>query len=251
MDNYLSEREQWEMIKAWIRSNGLWILAGIAIGALGVGGLNWYRAHVDDRGAQANAKYGEILDAFDKGDRTHGLVLLGELERDYGSSPYVDQAKLAAARFYVEADELDKAAGELQAVADHSKDAELGTIARMRLARVQIAQGKPDVALATLNAIHEPGAFASSLHEVRGDAYFAKSDKAGALKEYLAAKTGNVGGPPDAQLDLKITDLSAESTRVATGTPALTGAAAPIGASAAISTPSSAGAPAPAPAASK
>jgi len=210
VDNYLSEKEQWEMIKAWIRSNGLWILAGIALGTAGVGGLNWYRSHIDDRGAQANAKYGEILDAFDKGDRTHGLVLLGELERDYASSPYVDQAKLATARFYVDAGELDKAAGELQAVADHSKDAELATVARMRLARVQIAQGKPDLALATLNAIRQPGAFAANLHEIRGDVYFARNDKAGALKEYLAAKSGNLEGPADAQLDLKITDLSAE-----------------------------------------
>jgi len=227
VDNYLSEKEQWEMIKAWIRANGLWIVAGVALGAAGVAGLNWYRARVDDRGMQANAKYGEILDAFDKGDRTHGLVLLGELERDYGSSPYVDQGKLAAARFYVEAGELDKAATELQTVADHSRDSELALVARTRLARVEIAQGKPDVALSTLNMIQQPGAFASSYHEIRGDAYFAKGDKAGALKEYLLARTANLGGgtAPDAQLDLKIADLSADSTRVAAGTAAPAAAA--------------------------
>ena len=30
------------------------------------------------------------------------LTLLGELERDYSSTPYVDQARLAVARVYVE-----------------------------------------------------------------------------------------------------------------------------------------------------
>jgi hypothetical protein len=45
-----------------------------------------------------------------------------------------------------------------------------------------------------------------------GDAYFAKGDKAAALREYLRAKVGDFGGSPDSQgLDLKISDLSAEN----------------------------------------
>ncbi|MFL6600203.1 MAG: YfgM family protein [Steroidobacteraceae bacterium] len=211
MEEYLSEKEQWEQIKAWLRDNGLWIIAGIAVGAAALGGWRWYQDRIDTVGAQAGTKYTQILEAFGRGDRTQGFVLLGELERDYSSSPYVDQGKLMAARMYVDAGDLDKAVGELQTVMEHSKDPQLALLSRLRLARVQIAQNKPDAALATLNGM-KPGAFEPRYHEIMGDAYYAKGDKAGALKEYLKAKIGDFGGSPDAQqLDLKISDLSAEN----------------------------------------
>jgi predicted negative regulator of RcsB-dependent stress response len=210
VEEYLSEKEQWEQIKAWLRDNGLWIIAGIAVGAAGLGGWRWYQDHVDSVGAQANAKYTQVLEAFGRDDRTQGFVLLGELERDYSSSPYVDQGRLMAARMYVDSGELDKAVPELQAVTEHSKDSELALLARLRLARVQIAQNKADAALATLNGM-KPGAFDPRYHEILGDAYYAKGDKATALKEYLKAKVGDFGGSDSRQLDLKISDLSAEN----------------------------------------
>jgi predicted negative regulator of RcsB-dependent stress response len=228
VEEYLSEREQWDQIKAWLRDNGLWIIAGVVVGALGLGGWHWYQDHVDSIGAEASAKYTQVIEAFGKGDRTQAFVLLGELERDYSSSPYVDQAKLMAARVYVDGGDLDKAAAELQAITDHSKDTDLALISRLRLARVQIAQKKPDAALATLNGV-KPGAFEPRYHEVMGDAYYAKGDKTAALKEYLSAKVGDFGDSPDSQgLDLKISDLSAESPHAVaqTATPPAASAAA-------------------------
>jgi predicted negative regulator of RcsB-dependent stress response len=209
VEEYLSDKEQWEQVKAWLRDNGLWIIAGIAVGAAVLGGWRWYQDHVDSIGTQASTKYTKVLEAFDRGDRTQAFVLLGELERDYASSPYVDQGKLMAARVYVESGDLDKAVNELKAVADTSKDADLALLARLRLARVQIAQNKADAALATLNGL-KAGAFEYRYHEVLGDAYYAKGDKANALKEYLKAKVGDFAGSSDnQQLDLKISDLTA------------------------------------------
>jgi len=102
-----------------------------------------------------------------------------------------------------------------------SKDHELALVARMRLARVEIAEGKPDAALATLNAA-EPGAFAARYHEVRGDAYYAKGDRTAALREYRSA-AGNPELGDAALLDLKIADLAADAppaTATATATTA-------------------------------
>src|SRR5213078_2763153 len=144
--------------------------------------------------------------ALERGDRTRAITLLGELERDFGKSPYADQARLLAARVYVDNGELERAAGELAAVAENSKDRDLALVARLRLARVQIAQGKTDGALATLNAA-QPGAFAAQYHEVRGDAYYAKGDKSAALKEYRSAQTA----ASDSLLTLKIADLAADA----------------------------------------
>jgi predicted negative regulator of RcsB-dependent stress response len=212
VESYLSEKEQWEAIKGWFRENGLWIVAGIAVGALGIGGWRWWDSHLDQVGREASGKYEQMLAALGRGDRTEALVLLGDLEHNYSSSPYVDQAKLAAAGVYVNVNELDKANTELQAVIQHSKDPQLALLARLRLARVQIAQQKPDDALATLNGV-EPGAFASRFHEVRGDANYAKGNKAGALTEYRAARGMDMGsGVTDTSLlDLKISDLVADA----------------------------------------
>lgn len=204
----LSDKEQWEQIRTWVRENGLWVVAGVALAAGGLQGWRWWQAHLDERGVKASAAYTRMIDALEKGDRTQAFVRLGELERDYPSSPYADQAKLLAARLYVESNELDKAAHELETVMNRSKDHELALVARMRLARVEIAEGKADAALATLNAA-EPGAFAALYHEVRGDAWYAKGDRPAALKEYRSA-----AGSPDlgdaALLDLKIADLTAD-----------------------------------------
>lgn len=209
MTEYLSEKEQWEEIRTWVRENGLWVVAGVALAAAGLQGWRWWQAHLDERGVKASAAYTRMINALEKGDRTQAFVRLGELERDYPSSPYADQAKLLAARLYVESNELDKAVRELETVMNNSRDHELALVARMRLARVEIAEAKPDAALATLNAA-EPGAFAARYHEVRGDAWYAKGDRPAALKEYRSA-----AGSPDlgdaALLDLKIADLAADA----------------------------------------
>jgi predicted negative regulator of RcsB-dependent stress response len=215
VSDYLSEREQWEQIREWARLNGIWVVAGVAVGAALLIGWRWWQSYRDTRALTAGAKYTQIVQALERGDRTEALVHLGELERSQPSSAYADQARLLGARLYVDSGELEQAAGELQSVSEHSKDHDLALIARLRLARVQIAQGKPDAALATLNAA-EPGAFAARYREARGDAYYAKGDKAAALTEYRAAAAGSTGAEADADslLDLKIADLAASAPPV-------------------------------------
>ena len=226
MSEYLSEKEQWEQIRLWVRDNGLWVLAGLVVGGAILGGWRWWQGHLDSVGVQASAKYTQLIQALERSDRTMALVRLGELERDYPSTPYADQGRLLAARVYVEGNELDKAAQELQSVIDRSKDRELALIARQRLARVEIAQGKPDQALTTLDAV-QPGAFASRYHEARGDAYYAKGDKVAALREYRGAESGGDLGDTSV-LSLKIADLVAALPAAATSAAPGQAAAAPV-----------------------
>jgi predicted negative regulator of RcsB-dependent stress response len=209
LEDYLSEKEQWERVTGWLRENGVWIVAGVVVGALGIAGWQWWNAHVDQVDGEASTKYEQLRSDLGKGDRTGALILLADLERDYSSSPYVDQARLAVARIYVDSNELDKASAELQAVSQHSKDKQLALVARIRLARVLIAQQKPDDALTALDGV-DPGAFEALFHEVRGDANFAKGNKAAALTEYRSARAkGSAGGSDNSLLDLKIADLTA------------------------------------------
>ncbi|MDE2262855.1 MAG: tetratricopeptide repeat protein [Gammaproteobacteria bacterium] len=228
MDDYLlNEREQWEALKRWVRENGLAIVAGIAIAGLGFGGYRWWQAHENDVDLAAGAMYVQMENAFAQGNRTQAFILLGDLERQYPSSPYADQARLASAKAFVEDAELGRAADELRGVMQHSSDSVLRLIARQRLARVQIAQHQPSEAIATLNGAN-PGALAPLYAVARGDAYYAMGDKSAALAQYRLARATDTGGETDpGLLGLKISDLAADVAAVQSGKPAAIRAAAP------------------------
>ncbi|HEY6458005.1 MAG TPA: tetratricopeptide repeat protein [Steroidobacteraceae bacterium] len=212
MDDYLSEQEQLERLTGWLRANVPWIVVGLALGGLIVGGWRWWQARSDRNGIEAAASYSQVLDAFDHGDRTRGLDLVEQLRNSHPDSPYVDQADLAAARLLLETGQPERALTYLQAVIGHSRDAQLVLVARLRLARVQVSQNHPEAALTTLGTANQ-GAFEGRFAEVRGDAYFAKGDKVQALREYRAARAAI--GPAQAAndlLDLKINDLAGAAT---------------------------------------
>ena len=215
MDDYLSEAEKWEQFKGWLRSYIPWILGGVAVALAGITGWNWWLDRQTRVATEASVRYEQMTDALQKNDPTRAKSIAAGLAKDFPDSPYVDQAHLFEARLAVEANDLPKADSLLRGIMDRSRDEQLALIARMRLARVQLAQNKPDDALATLNG-KPPGAFEARFHEVRGDIYFAKGNKPEALKEYLAALAGSDARSVDTQsLQLKINDLKADAPAAA------------------------------------
>ena len=230
MDDYLlNEREQWDALKRWVRVNGPAIVAGVAIAALGLAGYRWWQAHQNNVDLAAAAMYGQMENAFARGDRTQAFILVGDLERKYPSSPYADQARLASAKAFVQDGELGRAADELRDVMQHSGDPVLRLIARLRLARVQIAQRQAPEAITTLNGA-DPGALAPGYAEARGDAYYAMGQKSAALAQYRLAQATDSGGETDSGLlALKISDLAADvgESGAAASPPAKAGGASP------------------------
>jgi predicted negative regulator of RcsB-dependent stress response len=213
VDEYLTEREQWERVVQWVREQGPWVLVAVAIVLTGYYGWNYWHGRVEQRYVSAATRYEVVMQAFrsrnGKGepDVDAGLKLTDQLVKDYPSTGYADQANLFAAGVLVERHSLDQAATRLAQVMSSTKDPELALIARLRLARVQLAQNKPDEALKTLNAV-DPGAFAARYSQVRGDVLLTKGDRDGALKEYRAARS-NAGDTLDTGLlDLKIDELA-------------------------------------------
>jgi predicted negative regulator of RcsB-dependent stress response len=202
-----SEDEQMERAKNWLKTNGIWIIAGIAIGVGGLGAWRWYQEKRETQAETASARYEELVDAFSRNDKARGMTLLDQLNNEYAWTPYASLGTLIAARVQVEANELDKAAAGLKSVMDSAKDDELQMVARLRLARVQAAQGKYDDALATLK-VENSGEFAPRIADTRGDVLLAKGDRDGALKEYQTARASEDNGRLDFDLlDLKIRDL--------------------------------------------
>jgi predicted negative regulator of RcsB-dependent stress response len=211
----LSEDEQWDALKRWLKTNGPSILIMVAVALLGYFGWQWWQERQDQQARAAGVVYTQILADFDADQMDAALAGIEKLRKEYPGSAYVSPADLAAARVYVESDQLDKAIPYLERVANNASDKPLRPIARLRLARVQSAQGQHDKALATLGTA-DMGEFQSAYLEARGDVLFAKGDRPGALKEYEAARkllTPEAGGQEGVGplLDLKISDLKAST----------------------------------------
>jgi predicted negative regulator of RcsB-dependent stress response len=218
VDDLLSENEQLEWLKAKVREYWLVLTVGLAAGAIIVFGMRWHEARTERLALEAGAKYLAVLEALDRAEINVATDRLAELKKDYPSSAYVGPAQLAMARVFVATNEMDKAADQLRSVMTDAQDEQLRLVARLRLARVQIGQGKTDDALKTLETLPAGSAFTARFAEARGDALLVKGDRAAALKEFLAARgaepamaNGNGGVAAASQLELKINDLKAGS----------------------------------------
>ena len=207
----LSEEEQWERLKAWLRTNGPSIAVMVAVMLLGWYGWKWWQGRVDAQGAAAGEAYQKVLATLDEGKQAEAFALVEALRSKYPKSTYVYAADMIAAKVNVERNELDKAAERLARVAKESSDEMLKPVAQLRLARVQSALGQYDEALATLGTA-DRGTYQPGFLEARGDILFARGDRAGALQVYEEARklipAGESGAGDVAELlDLKIADL--------------------------------------------
>lgn len=210
MDEYMNEKEQWEFVRTWLRQNGIWLVAGVALAALGLWGWRSWQAHREAMMMEANGQYQQVLAAFGKNDMPTVIKLADQLVSTHPGTGYAEQAQLAAARMQVENNQLPGALDRLQKVESTTTDLELSLVVRLRIARIQIEQNRIDDALKTLSAV-DPGAFAGRFAEVRGDALRAKGDRPGALKAYREAQSSQsaqAGAAAGDLLALKINELT-------------------------------------------
>src|SRR5271167_3946518 len=204
---YLTDDEQLEAVKHLFKEYAPWIVGGLILGLGGWYGIQFYKSHQNERALQAAAQFEQMTFAMQADDRKKSRAIADGLIKDFPGSPYADQAQLASARMNVEDGHSADAVAPLTEVMNNSKDAELKQIARLRLARVLIDQGKSDDAIKLL-AAGTPGSFAGRYHEVHGDALYANKDIAGAIAEYNAALGAGDGGADGALLELKLADLA-------------------------------------------
>ncbi|HZE44254.1 MAG TPA: tetratricopeptide repeat protein [Steroidobacteraceae bacterium] len=206
-EEYLTDDEQLEAVKRAFTEYAPWILGGVVLGVGGWYGLQHYKSHKNEVAFRAADQFSQMTAALQMNDPKKSLQIADGLIKDFPNSPYADQAQLTVARIDVESGKSADAVAPLTQVMNNSKDAELQQIARLRLARVLIDQGKPDDAIKLL-AAGTPGSFAGRYHEVHGDALYSKKDIPGAIAEYNAALGASNGGAEAAMLQLKLADLA-------------------------------------------
>lgn len=209
MDEFQSEKEQIDELRQWWKENGNFVVTGILLGVIVLGGWNYWQRYRESQAQSASAVYEQLLQAMQAGNTAAAEDLAGRLAGEYERTPYAAQARLVLARIYATGGDADSAADQLQAVINESKDSYLQHVARLRLARVRLMQDDPDAALAVLGDRAE-GEFAALFDDVRGDAHAQRGDAAEARRAWRAALDGAGATLLDRQyVEMKLADLSA------------------------------------------
>ena len=185
MDEFLSEKEQIELIRQWWRENGWYLVGGIGLGVLGLLGWNRYNSYVDVRAEEAAAIYVELRQAVGDDDAGSARNLLNALREDFSGSPYADHGGLLVALMRLDNGQVDGAIEDLRYVMGNTGDPDLSLVARLRLARVLAEDESYTEALAALDLA--PGSFAARYEEVRGDIHVALGNIESARVAYSAA----------------------------------------------------------------
>ena len=242
----LQEQEQLDAVKAfWAKYGNLitWTLV-LVLGAFAAwNGWQWYQR---DQGAKAGALYDELDRAASAGDVEKAARAFADLRQRHPGTTYAQQGGLLVAKVQFEKGKADDARASLTWVAEQAKEAEVRTVARLRLAALQAEAKQYDEALKTLDAAKAEG-FEALVADRRGDvlmlqgrkddartawqaAYAGMSDKID-YRRLVEAKLTAIGAPPGAASAA----VGGSSCSASSAAPASASGAAPAAPSAAAS----------------
>lgn len=192
MSDYLSDEEQIERLKKWIKSYGNSALTGILLALIAFFSWHYWEKREENKNIETMNQYQRITSesegaAADKAAQSRFISDVQALVKSHPDSVFALQSLLLQAKVTSAQGEWAGAEKALtQAVDLKVKDKGLVNLAWLRLARVQAAQNKSDKALASLKNVSEP-AFLASADELRGDILVEKNDINGAKAAYESA----------------------------------------------------------------
>lgn len=166
-----NDDEKVQLIKNWWKKNGTWATTAIVVVLLAIAGWQYWQRHQAAQAEQASMAYEQLLTSEQQQPQAT-QDLAKQLKKDYSGSPYADYAAFTLAKAAVDKSNLAEAEQQLQWVIDHSKTDVNTQLARIRLARVFIADKKPQQAINTLNE-KRLTIYPGLSQMVKGDAYVA------------------------------------------------------------------------------
>jgi predicted negative regulator of RcsB-dependent stress response len=217
-----TEEEQVEAIKKWWDENGTSTVVGIIAALLVVFGYRGWESHVQEQGEMASAVYEDLLQAvsvnspfemIDDERLSTGQFLAKKLKDEHPDSVYAHMGALFMAKLAVDQDDLSKAEQELKWTLDNDIDESLEVVVKTRLARIRLAQGKPEEALQIVSGL-EGGAHKSSVEEVIGDIHVEVGDLDQAREAYQRAVNALEEGDERQYLEMKLDNLVAPAVSV-------------------------------------
>jgi len=170
LEGYTTETEQLQAIKKWWDQNAKWVLGGLLIAAIVVGGWKLWGYWQGKRAAEAAGLYAAVVQAEGQGGNAAVDAAAQKVLHAYPDTAYGALAGLALAKSQFAQQHLSDAIDTLQGVVKHSPDKGLAMIARIRIARIQLQRGNAKAALDILKG-YEKSAFAATVQSLRGDAF--------------------------------------------------------------------------------
>jgi predicted negative regulator of RcsB-dependent stress response len=204
---YTTEEQQVEAIKNWWKENAKSVIGGILIGLAVLFGGRAYLHQQDQHVANASMVFEGMMQNMAQNQPKQAAEKGAQLLGEYSDTPYAVMASLSMAKIKADEGDLTTAKLHLRYALDNAKKDEIKHVARLRLARVLLAEGNNDEALKLLDSA-DPGTFAASYQELKGDIYVAKGDIENARSAYTLALAAM--GPGDRgrnNLQMKLDDL--------------------------------------------
>jgi len=203
LDELLDEHEQSERVRTWLRDNALSLVGGLAIGLGLIGGWTWWQNHRQAQQLAAADAWQAVVAALQAGD----LAAADRAADGLHEGAYAELIALDLAKAHVDKGDLDAAIAALRRA--QPKIPGLDWIIQQRLARLLIANGHNDEALALIGAADD----AVSL-EIRGDALFAKGQAEDARSAYQdALRKLDSAAPQRMMLEFKLVDVGGTPER--------------------------------------
>ncbi len=194
-----SDEEKAEELKAWWRSNGTSVIAGVALTVGGMFGWNYWKEHKVTQSEGASKLYAQLDQ-----EGTNSAEVLKELNDEYSGTSYAYLAALTSAKTSCETGNTDECIAQLKTASASPQDS-LANIAKLRLARTLVSSGKLDEAKSIL-AEKIPVSYQSLVSELNGDIHFAKKEFKQAYEAYDKAILSS-GGQNTQLLKMKRDDL--------------------------------------------
>jgi predicted negative regulator of RcsB-dependent stress response len=208
VDELLTDEQQADRARQWVRENGVFIVAGVVLGLGGLFGWQQWTDYNEQRAGRASVVWEQLRSAID-GERYNEVdETFALLEQEYPSTPYLDQARLALAAMHMDRNSPDEALEQLQTLVRVGSDPQLRHVAEYRAAQIMLYQADYDGALKTLGE-NKSAAFAGLYHDLRGDIYFAMGRLEDAANEYsLALQLDSAGSIDRSFVQIKFDDVS-------------------------------------------
>lgn len=187
MHQNMSDKEQIQMIKDWWKNNGTTILVAVLLFLVGNFGWRYWQNYSTQKNERASLTFTQLLNAKSQNKNAEVKLFAKHLMQDFAGTFYANMAALTLAKEDVNANNLSAATDDLTWIAKHSHAANIKQIARIHLAKILLAEKKPQDALNTLSVIDDK-AFLPLIDETKGDVLLAMGDKNAASKAYLDAK---------------------------------------------------------------
>ena len=196
-----TEEEQVDKIKKWWNSNGKQILAGAALGLVGVFGWNSYGDYQDSQALNARTLYLSYAS-----DSTN-IGAYDKLIKDHSSSSYADQATFLMANYLFEAGNYALALDSLKPLISR-ENVVIASTAILRSASLHLQLGEHNEALAVLDVDAGEG-FSGLFYNLTGDIYLDLNNKDEAKKYYILAIENVTANSSLTQLiQIKLDDLN-------------------------------------------